>query len=837
MLHLRFVLRQIMGAGKQAFILMLCVALSLLTLVALGSFSSNVRQSLLKDARQLHAADIIIHSHYPFSRPLQAAINNLIDKGQVRGTLIHEFYSMASSPERHTSVLSHLKVVGKGYPFYGQVKLASGRDFASVLTSGAIIVEQGVLDRLGVRIGDRLQIGDAVLTIADVVTAEPDRPVSFFSFGPRIFISAADLDRLDLIRKGSRIQYDYLLQVPDHTQIEKLAQKLAAVAVPRQERVRTFQTAESGVKRFFENFLFFLNLIGIFTLLLAGIGIQTALQALLKDQRHTIAIMKSVGATNRFITIQVVILIMMIGTAGIILGLISSLLLQFYFPRLFAGILPASVTLTIAWDVVSQGLLLGALVVVLFSLLPLQRLRNLKPVFIFRKEAVIAPRRFSYYGTIALIAFFFIILVTWQLEDIKIGLYFVLGLAGLVGMTAAMTHWLLAVMKRKSPRALALRQAARGLFRPNNATRPIIITLSCSLAVIFSIYLVEHNLQATFVESYPEDLPNAYFIDIQPEQKSSFIDILGKQPLFYPIVRGRLVAINNKPVQHREGPQYGRDSLTREFNLTYRNYLLEDERLISGRSLYATEDGRPLPKDEVAVSVLDTVADLGYIKVGDLLEFTIQGLPLKARVTSMRTRTESRVRPYFYFTFPEKVLKDAPQTLFCALRMDRQQLNDVQNHLAERLPNVTVIDIGKTVKVLAGIMRKLSSIIQFFTSFSFMAGLLIIISSIFATRLARIREAVYFKILGADSFFILRVFTYENMVIALICALLAALISHIGSWIICRRIFDIPYSPLPGATGGMAAMTVLLVVGVGLVASVGILRRKPVGFLRDEGQE
>jgi putative ABC transport system permease protein len=837
MLHLRFVFRQIKGAEKQAVIFMFCVALSLLTLVALGSFSTSVRRSMLQDARQLHAADIIIHSHYPIAAPLRTAIKSLIDQGQASGALVYEFYSMAGFPEQDKSLLSHLKIVEKGYPFYGRVELASGRDFPSVLKPGAIIVERKALDGLGAEIGDRLRIGDAVLTIADVVTAEPDRPVSFFSFGPRIFIAAADLDRLDLIGKGSRIQYNYLLQVSDHTRIDSLAKELADVAIPRQERVSTFQTAQSGVKRFFENFLFFLNLIGIFTLLLAGIGIQTALQALLKDSEQTIAIMKSLGATSRFIANHFAAMIIMIGMAGTVLGLIASLLLQLYFPRLFAGILPAGVTLVIAWDVVLRGLLLGAFVVVLFSLLPLHRIRNLKPAFIFRKESAAAPKQFSYYGNLAIIVLFFIGLVVWQLDDVKIGLYFVLGLAGLVGLTAGFTQGILLALKKRPPRSLALRQASRGLFRPNNATRAIIITLTGSLAVIFSIYLVEENLQATFVQSYPENLPNAYFLDIQPEQKNEFTDILGKQPQFYPVIRGRLASINNRPVTPSPEETRGRDSLTREFNLTYRNSLLEDERLVSGTSLYANKDVGPLPAGEVAVSVLDTVADLGDIKVGDLLEFTIQGIPLQARVTSMRARTESKVRPFFYFTFEEKTLKDAPQTLFSAVRMKREQLAAVQNRLAALLPNISVIDIGKTVEVLSGIMRKLTSIIQFFTTFSILAGLLIIVSSIFATRLARIREAVYFKILGADTFFVLRVFTYENLVIALICALLAGLISHLGSWIICRQVLDIPCHPLPGATFGMAVVTVLLVVGVGLIASFGVIHRKPVAFLRDEGQE
>jgi putative ABC transport system permease protein len=270
---------------------------------------------------------------------------------------------MATNADSEKSVLSHLKVVEKGYPFYGTVELASGRQFNKVLTPGSIIVEQPVLDRLNAGLGDQLQIGSAELIIADILIAEPDRPVSFFSFGPRIFIAAADLEGLDLIRKGSRIHYNYLLKVHDSKMVNRLAGELATVAAEPQERVNTFENAESGIKRFFENFLFFLNLIGIFTLLLAGIGIQTALHALLRDNEYTIGIMKAVGATNRFICSHFIIMIMLLGTIGTVLGLNISFLLQLYFPTLFAGILPASVELNIAWGVVFEGLLLGTAVV------------------------------------------------------------------------------------------------------------------------------------------------------------------------------------------------------------------------------------------------------------------------------------------------------------------------------------------------------------------------------------------------------------------------------------------------------------------------------------------
>ena len=176
------------------------------------------------------------------------------------------------------------------------------------------------------------------------------------------------------------------------------------------------------------------------------------------------------------------------------------------------------------------------------------------------------------------------------------------------------------------------------------------------------------------------------------------------------------------------------------------------------------------------------------------------------------------------------------KTLFAAVKIDRTQLSAIQNALTSSLPNISVIDIASTVEVLGTIMHKMSSIIQFFTSFSIVAGVLIIISSIFATRLTRIREAVYFKILGAKGSFVVKVFTYENLIVAFFSASLATVISQVGSWIICGQVFNIAYQPLIGGTVIMIAATLVLVIGVGLSASISILQQKPIGYLRDEGQ-
>src|SRR6185369_12513610 len=208
-----------------------------------------------------------------------------------------------------------------GYPFYGQVLLASGRPFHQVLTPGNIVVEQALLDRLRIRVGDALRVGNATLTVRDVLLQEPDRPVNFFALGPRALVAAADLDSLGLIGTGSRVEYVTLAKVFQPAELDRIASELRRSAGDGRVRVDTYQSADSRVKRFFDNLLFFLNLSGIFTLLLAGFGIQSTLFALLKEQERTIAVMKALGARSRFIISHFLAVTLILGLLGTLAGI------------------------------------------------------------------------------------------------------------------------------------------------------------------------------------------------------------------------------------------------------------------------------------------------------------------------------------------------------------------------------------------------------------------------------------------------------------------------------------------------------------------------------------
>lgn len=831
MFNIRLLLRQIRGSQRQSAVFVLCVALSVVTLVSLGSFSQSVHSSLLRDARVLHAADIIIKSHSTISPALSQAVAAKEQQQEIQTARTYEFYSMAQAAERKESLLANLKVVEPGYPFYGTVRLASGRPFGQALRPGSVIVEQLLLDRLHLRVGEKLRIGSATLTIGDVLVAEPDRPVNLFALGPRIFVAAADLPQLELIGTGSRVRYSILVKVHDAKKIQLLAAELGRAKAGDRERVETYRTASSGAKRFFDNLFFFLNLIGIFTLLLAGIGIQSTLKALLKEQERTIAIMKAVGAGSRFIRRHYFSLVFALGLIGTLCGLAASFLLQPLLPALFRGLLPTTVELTISGSAVAEGLLLGLMVVFLFTALPIYQLKELRPRAIFGKDEQPVIRSRSTWFTAAATLLFLLVMIFWRIREIKTGLYFVLGVALLIIVSlicAAGITWLL---KKLQPKNLLLRQALKGLYRPGNATRSTIVTLTASLAVIFSITLVEKNLDSSFIQSYPANSPNLFFIDIQPGQKEDFSRTLGIATTLYPVVRGSVVAVNGVTVDREKERLKREDNLGREFNLTYRNHLLEDERIINGRSLFRQD------WPGLQVSVLDTVLKMRDMRIGDTIEFRIQGIPLEARIASIRSSSREMLQPYFYFVFPEGTLSDAPQTLFAAVRAEKERIAPLQNRIVARFPNVSVVNLTETVALYSVIIEKLSTIVRFFTFFSVIAGVLIIVSSVFATRHARIREAVYYTILGARGRFVLAVFAAENLCLGLASAVCALFLAQTGSWVICSFALEIPYHPFVTLTLLLVLATVLLVIAVGLGASLSILRVKPALFLREQADE
>lgn len=830
LIHKQFLVRELAHGWRHGIIFILCVALSLTTMVALNSFKGGVNRSLFRDARELHGADIILHSHYPLSPALMLEIEQFEGRGETIATNVYEFYSVVRSRLSENTLFANLKAVDNKFPLYGRVDLASGNRLGKVLSSGTCIVAEDVLIRLGLQLGDQLEVGRQSLKIVDTVTYESDSPVNILTFGPRVFVSTEDLDSLDLVRKGSRVEYETLIKLNDEVELDSIANKLKEKAITGQERVNTYRDAESGIKRFFENLLFFLSLISIFTLLLAGLGMQSCLTALIRQKEKTVAITRTLGGTSAFLYRHYLLLVLFLGFIGACIGILSGLALGSYLPFLFKGLLPVHGETSINLADLGEGLILGFMVVVLFTFLPLYRLRNIRPVAIFRSEKVHNRKGIIYILATAAGVILITLLVIRQLEDKTYGFFFMVGVLVLITLIAVLASLFTRFTKKISLANLSLRQALRSMTRVGNATRSIVITLASALSLLFAIYLVEHNLHITYIESYPEDAPNLFMLDIQKNQRDGFNAFFPQEPELFPIIRARLTAINGKTIKRDEELKKKRDNFAREFNLTYRDYLLKDEEISAGGTLFQDKE-----EGLLQVSILDTVVSMGDLKLGDVLLFNIQGVEVEARVSSIRSRTKSMLYPFFYFVFPGDFLKDAPQTFFGAVSVDRNKIAALQTQVLEKYPNVSFINVTETAEDIEVLMLKLSSIVNFFASFSILAGGLILISSILATRLARIRESVYYKVLGSKKGFVYKVFIFENGVIGLCSAGIALLIAHCGSWAICHYLFEIEYSLNFNSSLLLVVVTVTFVVITGLLSSLAIVRQKPARFLREHG--
>ena len=806
----------------------MCIILSLSTLTAFTGFSKSVNRSLLNDAKKLHAADIIIRTYDKVSDRMEKAVAEQIRLGRVALARFYEFNSVVLAPKTQKSLLSRLKVVEEGYPFYGEVVLSSGLPFQDQLTPGKVIVEKTLLDRLGIDVGDPLKVGFTTLTIGDVVLSEPDRPMNFFSFGPRVFVSSQDLDALGLLKTGSRIRTVYLLKSLDDTQTDTLANLFKQAAVIGQERVNTYKTARSRIKRFLDNFIFFLKLVGIFILIISGVGIHGTLTAFLKEKQQTIAIMKTVGATNRHITLHFMLIVFLLSLIGTVMGIIVGTVIQHGLAGLLADFLPPDLQLSLVWSGVLENIVLGFSVVAMFTFIPLYRLREMKPVMILRKETMRSVKRWPIYASIVMFALFFFGLVFWHMQDFRFGIYFVAGMGCLILITSLCTHLMLWILKGRQSHHLVVRQAIKGLFRQGGATKTIIMTLTASLCVIFSIFLIEKNLDATFINSYPEGAPNMVMLDIQPSQKEAFSQMLNKEVQFYPVIRARILAINDEPVKHDRERRRRRDNLGRVFNLTYQDSLLETEKIIKGKDLFRGDWKEP------QVSILDMVQEMRKMDIGDTIRFKIQGVPLEARISSIRTRTTESLSPFFYFVLQEKTLKTAPHTVFSTLRVDDNKIGPLQTRIVDKFPNITVIDVSSTIQVFGRLLRRLSKIIRGFSLLSMAAGILILISAVFATRAERITESVYYKILGAKKPFVFRVFTLENIIIGLLSGFLALLVSQGVAFWVCRSIFEIPYNSYVLSCFLMIAGILLLVIAIGVISTKSILEKKPITYLREQ---
>jgi putative ABC transport system permease protein len=885
--------RETRTAWRHFLYFFFCITLGVGTLVGVGLFAANVEGTVAREARGLMGGDLEIRLTRPISTKGYDIVRSL--KSRAIDVLhVSELVAMASRPGHQTTPsppsyavptqLIELKAVDPSYPFYGTLKTDPHRPVSQLiapqpgacLATGRVektdcygaIVQDTLLIKMGLQVGDDLKIGQAVLTITGTLKHEPDRVASAFSLGPRVMISQDALKSADLVKPGSRVRERYLLRVPSEIQADPLLTELRDRLADDSAHVSTFREAQPQLRRFLDQLTRYLGLVGLTALFVGGIGVASTVHAFVKDKLKTIAILKTIGADSGMVMRTYLVQALCLGLMGSLAGVTIGALLQHAIPTLLAGLLPIDLLElsvsqgSLSAEPILKGLALGVATTLLFTLWPLLGIREIRPALIFRTESVGAEqednrdqRRFTWlehlrdpvrWVTAVLVGIGLSGLAMWQATSISIGMMFIGALmAAVVLLTLAarlMIRWL---RTAASPSSLALRHAMRNLSRPGSQTTSIMVAVGIGVMIIVTISVLERSLIRQIGESRPLNAPTFFFIDLQPDQTAAFQRLIHQRfshvtPELTPLVRSRLHAVNGQPVPINEDDERERRSqrngehgtswyFTREYVLTFLDRLPKDNVVVKGEWW-----GHPANTQGALVSVEEDAARHLGVDPGSTIEFDIQGTVLPATVSSIRKVEWNNFSTNFYMILSPGSLEGAPFTFVATVRVSPAEEVLLQQAVIEAFPNVTAINIGEVMDTFARVLEHLSIAIRAIAVFCVLAGSLVMAAALATTRYRRLYESVIFKALGATRPLIAGSFAIEYAFMGAIAGLIGIVLASVLSWGVLYFVLDLPWTLQPGVLIGGLFLTMTLTLAVGFLSTFRILGRRPLAILRHE---
>lgn len=842
---LRMAGREIRAAWKRLLFFFLCLAIGVAAIVALRSVIQSVRGVLTAEARTLIAADLLVSTSRAWTEQGRSVLDRHLtpDAGVREVTESIETATMVRPADESKAIarMVELRGVEPGFPLYGEVVLAGGQRYRyELLRDRGALVRPELLAQLDVAVGDELVIGNDRFTIRGVLQLEPGRRVGGFSLGPRVLIDRQALVDSGLLSYGSRARYQVMARV-DPPRLEPLARILTDAFRSEYVGVRTWRSTESDVAEDLERAEDYLSLVGLVIVVLGGIGVSSVTRVFVEQKLKSIAVLKCVGASTRQVLAVYMMQVLALGLAGSLLGLVLA--------RAAVAALPALVGTTVGPGVevdyglttsaIVQGLAVGLLVAVLFSLVPLLRVRRVRPSLLLRQETGGGGRDWLRGLAAVGVGVALVAVAGWQAGSAKVGL---LVCAGFVGLSLVLwaAGWLLvrAMRPLRSSRWFPLRHAALHLDRPGNQTRVVLLAVGLGCFFIIGVRALQSNLMAQFSLDLAEDMPDMFLVDIQKDQAGPLTEFLeasagsGNGPALLPVLRARVTAVRGREV-NLEGVEEVRErgSLAREYTITYRAQPAANEHVIAGRFWDGT------PSEHPEVSIEESIRERFRIQVGDLVRFEVLGEPIEARVTSVRQVNWRDVRRGgFMFVFRPGVLEQLPHGYIAAFRApaDPTRRARLQRDLVRGFPNVSVIDLREALDTIRTVIRTVTLGVSVVGGLVLFTGVLILTGAVAMTKFRRTYEAAVLKTLGASTRVIGSMLVLEYGLLGLLAGIIGALGGLVLSWAISRFAIELPWNaPWGVAAAGIAASTVLVAI-VGLVASLDVLRRKPLATLRAE---
>ncbi|MBA3785268.1 MAG: ABC transporter permease [Acidobacteria bacterium] len=833
--------REIRSSWRRLLFFFLCIAIGVGSIVALRSLIQNLSQAVGGDARELLTADLVINSTNDFSPNDVSKIEAIVGASSIieaRNEAI-ETSAMARPVDaaNQTFGFVELKGIEPPFPLVGKFTLSGGEPFDfKLLENGGAVVAPILLEKLNIKVGDKIRIGEIDFEIRATFDEEPGG-ASGFRLGSRVFIEKKAFEEAGITRTGGRIRRRILYRTSDNpTELVKLLREsLKGTTIT----VQSYRETQENLNEQFERTENYLSLTGLLILVLGGVGVWNVARVFVEQKRKSIAVLKCLGASGTRIITVYLLQILTLGLIGSLFGVFLAQIFLWYAAWQFADALPAAMSYAVHFSTAWQGVLLGILISLLFSALPLLQVRTIKPNLLLRDEAGEKMRRLDptklIFGAVSLAGL--LGLAAWQAGSVKVGAIFLVGL----GVTALFLYLAAIVLTRllrriKNFGSFAVAQAVNSLYRPGNQTRVILLAVGLGAFVVLAVQSLQANLVREFDFTRNQKLPSLFFIDIQKSQIDELKKIVeqrsGEAVQVVPTIRARISLVNGEPFdfQQREVRQQ-QGQIGREFAITYRPNLDENETLIAGEWWKEIEN-----QTEAEVSVEEDMSGRLNVAVGDWLTFDISGRKINARVANIRKLDLRNTRTAFVFVFRPGTLEKAPQTFVATVlkKLPETERARLQRNIIDEFPNVQIFDVADIVAAVQKLVNNFVLAISFVGSFVILSGMLILIGSIALTKSQRIYENAVLKTLGAKRPTLAAILLAEYGILGVLAGIIGAGFATLLSFVASKYVFLIDWEFDTSLTMLGVLITASLVMLVGAAASFDVLFRKPLAILRSQ---
>ncbi|MGQ0524978.1 MAG: ABC transporter permease [Betaproteobacteria bacterium] len=827
--ELRLALRLLLRDHRAGELILISIAviIAVASVTSIGFFTDRVQLALGRQANLLLGADLVLIADRPllpeFEREARRRGLNAVRMTRFPSMLVH----------RDDNLLTSVKSVTPGYPLRGEARIAErpygpDRRAPDIPAPGTVWVDERLATQLELGVGDSVTLGATQFQVAAILTHEPDSAIGFLSAAPRVHLNESDLAATRLIQPGSRVRYRLQLSGPD-SEIEAYR----AWALPRLQpgqRLEGIRDARPEVRSALERAEKYLNLAALLSVVLATVAIALCARRFLQRHLDGCAMMRCLGASQAQLMRLYVMHFIFLGTVasivGCVLGMLAQLALSYWLSSLAIVQLPAP-----GWRPGAQGLATGLALLLAFALPPLVALSRVPTLRVLRRElgAPGPAGAASYALAFAVIA----ALILWKANDLELGLLVLGCFVAAIGGAGAVTWLLILLLSRLPKRGIAWRFGIGNLRRHTLGSVVQVVALAIGIMALLTLTLIRGDLLKAWETSLPPQAPNRFIINIQPEQLQPLEQFFALrkvvQPPVYPMVRGRLVQINERPVSSASyEDDRARRLVDREFNLSWTTVMPADNRIVSGQ-WWGTAAA---PADQFSVE--SGIAKALGVRLGDVLRFDIAGETVTARVTSLRSVDWDSFNVNFFVVAPPGLLERYPATYITSFYLAPER-GELLNALVQAFPNFLLIDIARIMAQVQRMMDQVARAVQFVFLFTLLAGLVVLYAAVSSTLDERLYQATIMRTLGASRMQITRANLAEFASIGALAGLLAAAGANALGMVLASRVLNLDYGFNAGVWIVGIAGSVAGIAAAGYFGTRAVVRIPPLKVLQRVG--